>query len=197
MGNTLIDQFFQAIEKWSERANSNQVFFFAVQHSGVLEQVKKRDFPIPDNDLKKALYNYLHFLIEDTYIMPATLVGGLIRSIDIQLTHIIETFDENREETKRFIDFLSDENAYDNYRQWAEAKGKGDAIHATPDDLSEFADFRQRELNNPDRNKAEYQMQLKIWREVTEPILRYENLWSSIEDTLNKRHPDLDPDNNQ
>lgn len=201
MSSTIVDQYCDAVEEWGQRTGRNitEVLEFSLYHSGGIWVIRRiggvENSELPEHRNKPAgeihgyhtvdqLRIYLYDLLDIVPMFPATLICGLVKSVETQLTHFALSFNKKVETNTEHAEHLlymyeHPHEAEDLLAHMNENRKDGDKPFEL-EDLKRLADMFIGMIENVDDNEAERKLALTVWREVTAPILEYENLQNEI-----------------
>lgn len=209
MPNSLITQFCNAIEDWSELTNAGTypIVFYAMIHSGGVWHVEAEgrvdDPDSPEHRGKtikevhgrhtlEQLQSYLIEICRETQLMEDALVCGLIKVVDYQLEGLIEGFRPGLERMRQQA--LEWKEIYEKPEEHAELiefmnlemTRKGHGSFEADDLLKMGAVLWSLMPDDPSAEAAKRKSYLAAWRRVTAPILDSNNLDGWFGDYLEK-----------
>lgn len=198
MEASLIEQYCSAIKQWAEitRADSYNLTFYSMIHSGGIWYIQAEgaveDPHAPEHRNKtvgevygrytiEQLRAHLEHLANDIRIPEDTLICGLIRSVECELTSLVVGYKTGLERMRQHAEELQYyyEHA-DDYPELIESVSnkmqKLGAESFNREGLLRVVNLMWRMSQRPEDEEAQRKSWLAAWKRVTAPILEHENL---------------------
>lgn len=203
MGVSLIEQYCSAIEQWAEttRQETYDLIVWSMMHSGGFWRVRAEgqvDDPYaPEHRNKKVgevlgrytlqqLRAYLEHLADDVHIMEDTLISGLIRSIETELTDLVVGYkaglDRTRRTAERFQRYYEHPDEYAELIELINSAFQERGLEPlSGEGFLSMAYFMWRMSLRSEDEEAQRQSGLAAWKRVTAGIVEQDNLsrWRS------------------
>lgn len=188
MDTTLIDQFLDAAHQWSEKTNQPLFTIIVLSLGDIGAMHHYTQHPPKSGETADFRADLIH-LLKTSQISQALLISGLIKTIEIQLTHYAVIYNAAAEDWQSKADFfqrMADDPEFRDqiiadFNRYQEEQGfESRTLHDLAS-LQRAANHFRGLANDVDDNEAERKMMLLTWQEVTAPLLAYSNLWPLME----------------